>query len=125
MAVDRRIIDPFTQEELLVPEWATDEDAIQRASARRSSAWRVLNIFPEWGHDWPIWEAGVSHDGSDADDLELPASLRQEISEWYREWAEKTRPMIGWDNHDDRTRWVQHGNALFDQVEKSVWLFAT
>lgn len=81
-------------------------------------------MFPEWGHDWPLWEAGVSHSASELDDLRLPSGLRREILDWYEEWAEKTLPFEGWEDERDERAWILLGEKLLERVRRAVWLFA-
>ncbi len=67
---------------------------------------RVIRMFPDHGHRWPLWESFTDAYTRDPDDLGLSASLRDALRRWYDEWE-----AAGLDGHPGE-EWIEEGTRL-------------
>ena len=120
----RWVVDPVTQEEIAVPEYATDESAIARAAAKRSGRLRSIRLFPEYCRDYPLWESGSDNYTVTAADLGLSTELGEGLRLWQERWHEECLDSSDWSSEQARLDWLRDGAALCERLQFEVWDFA-
>lgn len=77
-------------------EWAARREMQDRYLSARSLAGapvvlpdgrRLIRMFPDHGHRWPLWESFTDAYAIDPDDLALSDSLTGALRLWYDRWA--------------------------------------
>ncbi len=48
---------------------------------------RVLRVFFDWGHPWPLWESGTDKYAMEPADYGYSPELVQLLREWQRAWV--------------------------------------
>lgn len=71
---------------------------------------RVIRLFPEWGHGWPLWESFTDRYRLSGADLGLSDPLGDALYEWNELWQ-------GRELDDPLPEgWTERGNDLFVQL---------
>lgn len=117
----RRVVDPVTQVELLVPSAISDERAIDHARREREGELHRIRFFLDWGHDYPLWEDFTDKYTMEPSDYGVSAKLGQRLNEWSRFWQLHYDPFDGWDDPENQTRWLETGDALVRLLEVEVY----
>ncbi|WP_085371442.1 hypothetical protein [Leifsonia sp. NCR5] len=114
------VVDPVTQEEILVPPSRTADEAITRAAKLRDGELTVVRILPEHTVRWPLWiaEEGPVEPGT----LGVSAGLAERLAEWSARW--ECRAMSGWLSADEAAGWFADGQMLADLLQDELWEFA-
>lgn len=121
---DVRILDPETQEELVVPAFSTAAATIERAAKQRAGTLRLIRFFPDHGHRWPLWENGSATYTMTPDDYGLSDDLRGALREWYDDWERHVGAGVGWSDVPTRERWIRRGDELAAALGREVWAIA-
>ena len=118
------VVDPETQVEVWVPEYATPDGALRREELRRDGRLATVRLVPEYGHPWPLWLEGSEPYNATPEDLGLSAELTAELRAWYDEWFAYRDPFTGWMEGHDAGPWNRKRVELRDRVAREVWEFA-
>lgn len=122
MAETLLVVDPVTQLELPVPDWATPEDVIARAARERAGELIQLYLFVEWTVTWPVWEVGG--DEVDSDSLHLSAELSDALRGWVSFRDHHLEIDSGWSSDEDRDWWRHRAHELEERLERESWKVA-
>ncbi len=120
MADEHRVLDPVTQEELIVPEWSDDDATIARAAARRDGLLRQIRFFTDYSAALPLWGSN----GYGGEEEGLSAALIRDLRDWVARWERAFDPFDGWRDASLRDPWVVEGHLLADRVERELWTTA-
>lgn len=55
--------------------------------ARRVPGRRVLRVFFDFGHEWPLWESGTEKYTMEPSDYGFSDELTELLRRWYRAWV--------------------------------------
>ena len=87
---------------------------------------RLIRMFPDWGHDWPLWEDGGENYALTPVDLHLSDALTLRLKAWMELWHRKFSPELGWSSRADEERWTAQGidltGALAAELEPAAKL---
>lgn len=117
----RVVIDPETQVEVMVPEFATPDAVLRRERLRRAGGLRRLRFAPDWGHPWPLWLIGSEPFNASPADLGLSEELAAEIRRWHDEWLEHFDPFAGWKPGSSLDAWERRGEAIRAGLERELF----
>ena len=117
----RRLIDPETQEELLVPDEIDDTRAIEHARRGRRGELRRIRFFLDYGHGYPLWESGSDSYVMTPDDYGLSPELARRLRDWALVWERHHDPFTGWDDETRHQRWLTDGDALVAALEIEIY----
>ncbi|ODA89701.1 hypothetical protein ATY41_04425 [Leifsonia xyli subsp. xyli] len=115
-----RVVDPITQEELLVPAFSTVEATIARSAKRRAGELHTIRFFPDHGHPWPLWDSQAGYTAT-PDDYGLSDQLDRALRRWYDEWEAAVGPGDGWREMEQYIRWAARGDELAAWLAQEVW----
>ena len=73
---------------------------------------RLIRMFPDWGHYWPLWEDGGQNYALTPTDLNLSRSLASGLEAWMKLWRTSFSPERGWSRSADEERWTAQGRDL-------------
>ncbi len=118
---DRRVVDPMTQLEVLVPPGITDERAIEHTREEHNGELRRIRFFVDWGHNYPLWESSTDKYAMDPDDYGISLQLGQRLNAWSRLWQQYVHPLDGWDTQENNVRWLTTGDQLVRLLEIEVY----
>lgn len=108
-------------------EWrmrATMQDRYLMAKAARGEApllpdgRRVIRVFPDHGHRWPLWENFTDQYTMKPSDYGLSDMLSDGLRAWYDEWE---RHGIDWEPDN---AWLEEGYRLVELLRREVGAFA-
>jgi hypothetical protein len=117
----RRVVDPVTQVELLVPPGITDARAIERARRQRAGELHRIRFFPEWGCDYPLWEDFTDKYTMEPGDYGISPELGRRLRDWARFWQRHLDPFDGWDDPGNEREWLATGDELVRALELEVY----
>ena len=118
---DRRVVDPMTQLEVLVPPGITDERAIEHARKERNGELHRIRFFVDWGHNYPLWESFTDKYVMEPDDYGISLQIGQRLNEWSRFWQQHFDPFDGWDTQENKGFWLTTGDELVRLLEIEVY----
>jgi hypothetical protein len=121
----RRVVDPVTQEELLVPNAISDVRAIEHARRERAGELHRIRFFLDWGHGYPLWEDGTHKYTMAASDYGISDALGRSLHDWYLYWELHFDPFDGWDSATNRQEWLTTGDSLVRRLTVEVYDIAT
>ncbi|NUU06415.1 hypothetical protein [Leifsonia sp. C5G2] len=121
IAERRRIVDPVTQQEILVPAGISDERAIEHARREREGELHRLRFFVDWGHRYPLWESFTDKYAMEPVDYGVSPELERRLGEWVLFWTAHFEPAEGWDDPDSRAQWLAVGDDLVRELELEVY----
>lgn len=124
MSVGNWVLDPVTQVELEVPIYATPESTIARSVKRRNGELRTIRVFPDVGHEWPLWEPGSDIYAIGPEDLPISEGLAGDLRVWYDDWEMSFSRSFSWSSDAEAERWRQRGDVLLDRLQQELWLQA-
>lgn len=87
-------------------------------------------MFPDWGHEWPLWENSTpTHDYGytmDPSDYSLSESLTAELRRWYDDWERCMRPSERphWVGEPTEDAWEKEGLRIAELLRAEVAAFA-
>lgn len=117
----RRVVDPETQLELLVPAEISDDRAIEHARRERAGELRQIRFFLDWGHNYPLWESFTGKYAMEPDDYGISLGLSRRLNDWSRFWQHHFDPFEGWDGPENQARWLATGEDLVRILEVEVY----
>jgi hypothetical protein len=117
----RRLIDPETQQELLVPTGISDERALERARRERVGELHRIRFFLDWGHHYPLWEDGTDKYAMEPVDYGVSDELGERLRAWSRFWETHYDPFEGWDAPPSEQWWLEAGDDLVDLLAVEVY----
>ncbi|ALE91385.1 hypothetical protein AOC05_01845 [Arthrobacter alpinus] len=93
-----------------------------------TSVRRVIRLFPDYGHRWPLWEdstAGrVTKYTMEPADFGLSESLTLRLRTWYDAWDAENLYDGGWSSPENETAWNVEGASIAEQLCEEVKAFA-
>ena len=77
---------------------------------------RLIRVFPEWVHGWPLWENGTGEYHLDAGSLDISPELGSALFDWNDEWQDREydQPLT------DPDGWRRRGIALADRLQREL-----
>lgn len=119
MGTQRTIADPQTWLEVIVPEFATDEEAVDRSRRRAAGAVRTVRMEPEYGCVVPLWpeDTGAMEDVA----RRLPEDVVRDLMLWQERFEEGYVFPTAWRSDEHRSEWLEQGERLFIVVEEALW----
>lgn len=108
-------------------EWrmrATMQDRYLMAKAARGEdpllpdGRRVIRVFPDHGHRWPLWENFTDHYTAEPSDYGLSPLLSDGLRAWYDEWERR-----GIDGQPDEA-WLEEGHRLVELLRDEIGTLA-
>lgn len=66
---------------------------------------RVLRVFPDWGHRWPLWETGTDSYANTPEFYGLSPEVTAGLRAWHDDWEEHFDIDTGWPSpeHEERS----------------------
>jgi hypothetical protein len=88
----------------------------------------VIRVFPDHGRRYPLWENStptwdVGYTTA-PDTYGLSEELAQDLEGWQAFCATHADPFDGWDDDDNRHKWLRDGKWLARRVAAEVASFA-
>ena len=83
---------------------------------------RVIRMFPDYGHEWPLWEDAHDEYVMEPSDYNLSADLTLRLRAWYDEWERGFDPFTNpprWKPGRGR-KWSEHGSELARALREEV-----
>ena len=117
----RRVVDPGTQVEMLVPAEISDDRAVDHARREQAGELHRIRFFLDWGHDYPLWESFTDKYAMEPDDYGISSELGRRLNDWSLFWQRHCDPFDGWDESRNRTRWLATGDELVRLLEVEVY----
>ena len=117
----RRVVDPVTQKELLVPPGISDERAIERARRERAGELHRIRFFLDWGHAHPLWESFTDKYTMEPGDYGISPQLAHRLRDWARFWNRHFDPFDGWDEPGNEETWLTTGDELVADLELELY----
>jgi hypothetical protein len=88
---------------------------------------RVIRLFPDYGHEWPLWDNSTPERPSNytmkPEDYGLSDALTAQLAAWYELW-EAHCSENGWDDPAHEAQWRRDGRAIAAQLQREVADFA-
>lgn len=85
---------------------------------------RVLRVFPDWGHPWPLWENCTEKYAMEPADYGLSTELTEMMQRWYRFWEEHFDPFGGWDAPENEQISQHRGDEMVARLRSETASFA-
>lgn len=85
---------------------------------------RLIRVFPEVDHHWPLWEDTAEIVDPTPDDLGLSGDLRQMIDEWCDFYELHHHWERGWDSQENEDRAWIYWSRMIDLLRYEVAAFA-
>lgn len=79
---------------------------------------RVIRVFPDHCHRWPLWESFTDQYTMEPSDYGLSVALSDGLRAWYDEWE---RHGLDWKPDND---WFEEGRRLVELLRHEVGAFA-
>lgn len=119
MSQQRTFVDPQTWLEVIVPEFATDEEALERSRRQGSGGIQTVKMEPDYGRYLPLWP-----EDSRAMEIitqRLPDDVVQDLVLWQKRFQEGYVVATAWRSDAHRSEWLEQGERLFTVVEEALW----
>ncbi len=116
------IIDPDTQCEIEVPEYSSEEQALDRARRIASGSMPVIRMFPEIGSPIPLW--GDRGPLLDWEELGITPELHSALLSWQATWEAQCHYERGWTHQQDFSEWRTAGDLLYERLTQALWTTA-
>ena len=89
---------------------------------------RVIRLFPDHGHRWPLWENStptwdVGYTTT-PETYGLSDQLAEDLAGWYAFWEQHCDPFDGWDTEVNRQRWLRDREWVAERLRSEVAAFA-
>lgn len=92
------------------------------------SARRVIRLFPDYGHRWPLWENSTAERPSkytmEPADFGLSQDLTDRLRAWYDVWDAEDLYENGWSSRGNEKSWLAEGASIAGQLREEVGAFA-
>ena len=89
---------------------------------------RVIGLFPDYGHRWPLWENSTRERPTkytmEPADLGLSQSLTERLRTWYDVWDAENLYENGWNTPENERSWIAEGASIAEQLREEVKAFA-
>lgn len=89
---------------------------------------RVIRLFPDYGHRWPLWENDRPGHPSKytmvPSDYGLSKELTAKLRAWYDAWDAENLYENGWSSPANELAWKNEGAHLAEQLSDEVKAFA-
>ncbi|WP_323986942.1 hypothetical protein [Microbacterium plantarum] len=117
--MQRTIVDPQTWLEVIVPDFATDEEALDRSRRREAGGVPAVKMEPDYGCIFPLWpeSSGAVEDIA----RRLPEDVVRDLMLWQGRFEAGYVFPTGWRSDGHRSEWLEQGERLFTVVEKALW----
>ena len=118
--MSRRLLDPVTQVELILPDGISNADAIEHARRRRAGGLRQLRVFPEWGLDCSLWTTGGA---VDLEHFDITPSLASRLRAWTAKWEALGSPFDAEDRTDldELNEWRREGLTIATDLQRELY----
>ena len=81
---------------------------------------RTIRFSFDWGHPWPLWEAGHKY-AMEPTDYGLSDDLTQRLARLYELWAGHVQPDgDGWDSSAAEAQWLAEGREALAILRREV-----
>ncbi|WP_336651384.1 MULTISPECIES: hypothetical protein [unclassified Leucobacter] len=119
-----RITDPATGEPLVVPSFATLDQARERAQREKNGDLHRLRFFLDHGHEWPLWDTRCGYT-AEPSCYGLSLGLVEKIAAWSDTWRNAANELLrGPDINVPLVldaSWYQTGWALARSTAQEIW----
>jgi hypothetical protein len=92
------------------------------------SARRVIRLFPDYGHLWPLWENSTAEHPTkytmEPADFGLSPAITARLRAWYDVWEAEKLHVSGWSSPDAENAWRAEGAKIAEQLRDEVGTFA-
>ena len=89
---------------------------------------RVIRLFPDYGHRWPLWENSTPGHPSkytmEPDDFGLSETLTDRLRASYDAWHAETLYENDWRSRAKERAWKAEGASIAQQLRSEVKAFA-
>ncbi|MHA7269183.1 hypothetical protein [Arthrobacter sp. HLT1-20] len=89
---------------------------------------RVIRMFPDYGHRWPLWEnttaQGQTKYTMEPSDFGLSESLTLRLRTWYDAWDAENLDDSEWSSPENEIAWNIEGVSIAEQLREEVKAFA-
>lgn len=89
---------------------------------------RVIRLFPDYGHPWPLWENSTAEHPTnyamEPADFGLSQSLSDRLRSWYDVWDAENLYESGWSSPENEMTWKTEGARIAAQLREEVKAFA-
>ena len=89
---------------------------------------RVIRLFPDYGHRWPLWENSTAERPSqyamEPADFGLSQNLTHRLRAWYDAWDAENLYESGWSSAENYMTWKTEGARIAEQLREEVKAFA-
>lgn len=93
-----------------------------------AAARRVIRLFPDYGHRWPLWENSAPGHPSkytmEPADFGLSETLTDRLRVWYDAWDAENLYENGWSSRAKELSWKAEGARIAEQLRAEVKAFA-
>lgn len=89
----------------------------------RSVPRRILRFFPDWGHEWPLWENGTEKYSMEPRDFGLSEGITARLRCWYDTWVEHFDIEYSdgtWTSDAVRLSWRDEGQRLVIDMQREL-----
>jgi hypothetical protein len=84
---------------------------------------RVIRVFPDLGHRWPLWESAGAVTVTPSE-LGLSAELESRMRTWHDFWEIHHHWERGWDSGENEILSWKEGSGMIAQLREEVGSFA-
>ncbi|MBG0741496.1 hypothetical protein IV500_19210 [Paeniglutamicibacter antarcticus] len=89
---------------------------------------RVLRLFPDYGHRWPLWENSTAERPTkytmEPADFGLSQCLTERLRIWFDVWDAENLYENGWSSPGNEKSWRAEGASIVEQLREEVKAFA-
>ncbi|UFS57609.1 hypothetical protein [Subtercola endophyticus] len=85
---------------------------------------RVIRVYADLGHRWPLWEDSSRIHDPTPKDLGLSPELEARMKEWYDFWELHHHWLHGWDSPENEANSWAEGAKMVAQLQYEVVAFA-
>ena len=93
-----------------------------------NSTRRVIRLFPDYSHRWPLWENSTAERPTnytmEPADFGLSENLTHRLRTWYDVWDAENLYENGWSSPENETAWKAEGARIAEQLREEVKAFA-
>lgn len=81
----------------------------------------VVRVFPDLGHEWPLWAPGAHAYAIAPADLHLSPALTNRIAAWHGLWLEHFDvESSAWDSEDAATTYISEATPIVTAIRAEV-----
>lgn len=119
MSSQRVIVDPTTSLEVEVPDFATDQEALERHRRLLAGQIPEVEIYPEVGTTDVLWGIGIGP--SSVREYGVTDALADEADAWQRWWSRGSDPQTGWFDPVEESAWLSEGERIWHLLHQKLW----